>query len=562
MGRLVLNGQPISPQQVNNTQERPGFFGQLGHGIKEAGASLLGLPGQLLESGKNSEFAKSIKEQRGGDVLEPSLPGSEYFLEKFGGAGPKPKGFFEQLGKNIGNYVPSSAIAAATGGVSALPGIAGGLAGGALAETAADQLNARPLIKAAAGLAGSITGGIGTNKLLPSRAITPKVESAQRANQLAEVEREFVPKIKDLKDQYKQVIQELPKEKVAFTKARNNAIKQARNDLKSYDKNIRSISEGRTELYNKATELQPKGKFDPESIYKTAQEVKKDLRKGLTPGDRNAINNNISQLNKAIGTKKKPKLFTVKDAKEFQKNFNDQIYNGGETASFNRQMQKLKGSLNEFIERNSSPEHNKYWQQAEIDTKIYKDLKKNRPEVNKAITEQIRDLGKEKLSPIKEVALQQATRESKAALSAVEQQYKKTLDAVGKGNYEQFISSPAAQNKSYEGLEKIAKFLNNNSLAGLAAALGSKFFGYGTGALASLGVKFAQNVGNELSIAKNAFSTHREIFTEYVKEIMNASKNITPQTIQRLNSLGDKMQQSSNNKNKKSGGRLRLPTQS
>jgi hypothetical protein len=64
---------------------------------------------------------------------------------------------------------------------------------------------------------------------------------------------------------------------------------------------------------------------------------------------------------------------TLSQAKTAKRNINDQLYEHTVSSPVKKQLTKIIGGLNEFITENGSPEHNKFWKQAEQNTR---DIKK------------------------------------------------------------------------------------------------------------------------------------------------------------------------------------------
>lgn len=165
-----------------------GFGNQLLQGGKEALTSLLGLPGSLYQSAlegqrqsisqQSPEYQKAFIERHG--PLEPSsyekyIPSGENIRNYLGHQHIAPETLAEKLGYNIGAAAPGSLYAALTGGIGALPLIAGSTLGGAAGEIAGEPVGefagriiggeeGKGIGKAAGGLIGSLLGSYGTNK--------------------------------------------------------------------------------------------------------------------------------------------------------------------------------------------------------------------------------------------------------------------------------------------------------------------------------------------------------------------------------------------------------------
>lgn len=163
MGRLIL---------PNNQQEKKaapaqetGILGQLGQGALDAVSAIAGLPGSiinpLLESGKNSEFAKSVRENRGGNVIEPGrLPTSP---ELVSGARritghTAPQTTAQKFAYNAGGFIPGVAATIASGGAAA-PALASAT-GATLGQTAAQELGLGTVGEIAFSIIG---GGLGSS---------------------------------------------------------------------------------------------------------------------------------------------------------------------------------------------------------------------------------------------------------------------------------------------------------------------------------------------------------------------------------------------------------------
>jgi hypothetical protein len=158
MGRLILPNVEASQQQPQET----GLLGQAGQGALDLVATLAGIPGSLLESGRNSQFAQSIKQQRNGNVFEPSAPTSQNLVSgarKLTGYA-EPQTTAQRFAYNAGQAIPQTAAALLTGGASAaVPAAAAGV-GSAAGKTASQELGLGTIGDIALSVIG---GGLGSN---------------------------------------------------------------------------------------------------------------------------------------------------------------------------------------------------------------------------------------------------------------------------------------------------------------------------------------------------------------------------------------------------------------
>lgn len=424
----------------------------------------------------------------------------------------------------------------------------GSSVGGAIGQALGDEERGQIL----GGLAGGIGGSALTHGAInrPSRELAPKLQAAEqaafeqgKAGRLAQVGEEFAPRFKDQAKAFKEATLALPREKSAFQKAQKNAINIVRSEVTNYKNKIKDLNDSRKVFYDNASKLEGKTKANADSIIKTVKDVRKELPKGISLGDRRSISSNLNSLSKAI---KKGEL-SVSNAKKFQKNFNDQIYNFGSSNSFKRQMNEVTQSLNEFIRNNGTPEHNVNWQKAEQATRELKALEKNERAFNKQKNQEIRDINKEKFSPEKEVLLKGTQKEAQQALKLTRDEYNRATKAIGKENYEDFIKSQQKQETAANVLGSfIDKLPSKYGPAGIGAALGymgfDKLGALSGGLLGKFAGALTGKLGNEINIVKEAFNKNPKLFDEWAKLIIDSTKQDASKIAFRANNLVKKLE--------------------
>jgi hypothetical protein len=140
IGMVEPNAEQSSNNQPSQKKAQPqsnviydllsgiGNIGAQGlHGLKEQGSKILGFPGYLQSTAP--EWAKEQQARNfGGNEQAGYLPQAEWFLEKFGGAGPKPEGTLQETARRFGeNLAITAPLALATGGASLVPAAAGAI---------------------------------------------------------------------------------------------------------------------------------------------------------------------------------------------------------------------------------------------------------------------------------------------------------------------------------------------------------------------------------------------------------------------------------------------------
>ncbi len=445
-------------------------------------------------------------------------------------------------------------LIAATGGFSSLPAFAksaltsaGAIAGSELGGEFGGELGGALGDREIGQLVGSIGGGhVGAglaNIRRPSKAIEPKVQAKERVA----YERRRAKNLARETKKYNKIALELPKEKRAFESTKKDLIKTNKKQIADYKNTIKSVDKSRVDYYNNAERLTGSAKAIPTDLGAIIFDVKSNLNKGLSANDKKAISHNIEQLSdKIIGPKDSLKPLTLKDAKTFQKNFNDQIYNKDASNSFKREMSKVRDGLNKFISETGSEEHNANWNKGEQATRDMYELKKNEKEFIHKKVDDIRDIEKQKFPYEKEAAhrLQKA-------------EAKKLVDALGKETYEDFMRSKSSQEGLSAAIDKAvgSNAVSHYGLAGLGSIIGYFGFGGKGAALGTLIGQIARTGYKEYNIAKNAYKNHPEIFKEAADLVVNAGKMSTPRVIAALNQLGENIENTKNKKeDKRKGG--------
>lgn len=267
--------------------------------------------------------------------------------------------------------------------------------------------------------------------------------------------------------------------------------KGIQNEIHDYKNKMTDLDELRKEGYNTSSKLEGSTKGNASNIVNAIKEVENDLYSGVSKPDRILIADNLQSL----GSKIRRDTLTLKEAKQFQKNFNDQIYNKNVSNSFKRQMTKIVGSLNDFISQTGSPEHNENWQKAEQATRELKSLKRNEKEFIR-----------EKQSDIKE-----SRKEQKAIANNLK-------DIAVKG-------------------------ISNYGLGGIAGAISYLKHGTTGSGLIALGVHLGSKALKEVKYAKEVFKHHPELLQEYFSAIKSAAKQDIPTVVNNLNRLGKQIEE-------------------
>jgi hypothetical protein len=424
---------------------------------------------------------------------------------------------------------------------------AGHVAGGALGELLGD----RQVGELAGGLAGGHYGQKLANVAMnrPGKFFPEKVRQAEegafeqnKLQRLSEIEKEYTPKIREQEEAARKAYLELPKEKAGFEAAKKDQINSVKKDINDFRNKIKTLDQSRKPAYDMAAKLENNAKGNASGILNAIKEIEDDVRKGVAKADRKSIYDSLNDLEQSVN-KGKGEL-SLREAKQFQKNFNDQIYNFGASNSFKRQMNKATAALNDFIKNTGSEEHNSFWQKGEQATRELKELKRNEKDFLRGKQQIISDLSKEKFSPEKEAILRRETKEATEGLKNLRNQKEATIDAIGKETYDKLLKSEESQNKLISSITKLVNSgLGKYGISGLATALG--YFTYGKkGALvAGLGTKLAHGLANEVRLTKDVFNKHPELYKQYAKEISKMGTKDLAASVLRINQLGQKVEQ-------------------
>lgn len=523
MGKIIAGGLK-QPQQSNVPTKAP--TGSLSTLPQQAGARFIE---SLSNLGVTLPNPSLTKQQQQRDIIagKRQLPGQEVRagLAKISGGATEPGSTLQELASNALAGLP---LAAAGGVVSTLPSLGqyairsvgsqlGGKAGAAVGGKLGSAVGAEDLGRFAGSLAGGfggdIAGGVASN--LPSRFFPKKIEQAERSAFEAN---------KAMK------VAELEGSKSSFDKSKQQAINSNKTAISDYKKTIQDLDKGRSADYNKAIQLAGKTQAKAPDIESSITAIRSDITKGLSKTDQKLIKDNLASLSNEI--KKNHGQLTVRDAKEFQKNFNDQIYNWDASIPFKRQMMRLTEPLKEFITKNSSEEHNQYWQKGEDATRQMKMLQRGEKEFLKTKNQELKDLSKEKFSPEKSALLKQTSEET----------------------FADFVKSKKSQDQASQMLEKVLDKANKWGLAGLASTIGYLGFGKYGSLIGGLAGKMAQKSLDEFKLAREVMNQHPEIYNEYKNLIVNATRSNTPQILARVNELGKKVEDLK--KPKKAQGRI------
>ncbi len=449
------------------------------------------------------------------------------------------------LGKAVAKGAVKGAVGLAKYGAKALTRTAGSKIGSSVGKAVGKKVGFPETGAGLGALGGGVLTGLALNKTLPSQALPQKVEQKQKnqfetnkSERLAEATQAAERELHLKKGELTKSIKELPKEKAQFQKLKDTAVKKVREDIKHYDDAIKKSGEGRAADYDQSAKITGAAQGKSDNINTTINEVYSDLPKGIDAADKSAIQYNLD----ALKAKTANGTLSVADAKEFQKNFNDQIYNYKASTPFKRQMNRVTKSLSDFIEQNSPEEANAAWKRGEQATREMKLLQRERKEFLKLKNQQIKDINNEKFSPEKEVHHKETQRANKESLNQAEKYHSDTIKSIGKEKYEDFIKSTTDQSKAAKILEKIGNVASDWGLAGVAGAIGKAVFGYKAGAVIGAGIKGYKITKNQYDIASQVMKEHPEIFKEYQQLIVDSAKLSTPEALRRVNDLGKKIE--------------------
>ncbi len=135
------------------------------------------------------------------------------------------------------------------------------------------------------------------------------------------------------------------------------------------EKIIEELREQQRPNYEAAIALEGNKAGNATKLINILNDVNEDIGLGMAKSDQNYVRELIKDLDSASINGK----MTLAQAKTAKRNINDQLYEHTVSSPVKKQLTKIVGGLNEFIAENGSPEHNKFWQQAEQNTR---DIKK------------------------------------------------------------------------------------------------------------------------------------------------------------------------------------------
>lgn len=453
------------------------------------------------------------------------------------------------MGKNALTSLPGLA----KGGLQALTILGGAEAGKAIGGSIGEQFGDEELGQ----LVGGLGGGIGAHKLAgkvvhrPS-SLTEKVGAKEKnlfeqgkLARLAQAEQEYGPKIAQLeKDRIKATLA-VPKQKSAFDSVKKDSINDLRSDITNYKHSIDTLDKSRNANYKKAAELE-KSKIGPtKDLMEKLKQVSDNMEHGVDMADQKLLNDNLGQLRHKAQKGELP----LSIAKQFQKNFNDQIYNYNMSRNFKKYMGEVTQSLNEFIEQTGGPEHSKYWKQAEQETRQLKQLQRGQKDFIKEKNEVIRDILKEKFSPEKETVLKNDIKEATTLLKGTQKEFSEIKNAIGKETFEDLIKSQQKSNKITDFItEQIgstpADKASKYGLAGLVSIGGYILGGGKAGSLiAGALVQGGKTLLDEMRTAREVMKNHPEIYKEYINLLKDYEKLPKVTVARHLTDIGKKIEE-------------------
>jgi len=270
------------------------------------------------------------------------------------------------------------------------------------------------------------------------------------------------------------------------------------NDIEEYGKRIKQLEVERAPLYKNAEQLEGKAFANPSSLRPIIDQVNERLELGVDPADYSRVNKILAPLEAAINKQS----LSLSQAKKFQKNYNEQIYDRSASNGFKSVMRPVIDGLNNFIEQTGSPEHTSAWKQAEAAHREFANLKKNRKDF----------IAEKKLEGKK---------------------LREDYDAAT-NKFDQLVKDFS---KSKYGGAKASIV----GLGGLGYAL-KKIFGFAPAAAITGAVKGVQLIRNEMRIAADALKNHPEIYAEYAKLAAELPKIDKVRLVTILNDLGRQTQ--------------------
>ena len=442
---------------------------------------------------------------------------------------------------------------AAMGGLKSLPalGRAGlqslGILGGSevgrnIGGYIGEQLGDQEIGEVLGTLGGGHLGGLAARRLTPSRVMAKPIYEAEerkfklgKQNKLQELREEYEPRIQGLKEEGHLTEDRLIQEEKRFEASKKEKIQQLRDEKSNYSNSIDQLKGLATENYMLAESLEGGRQGDASKIKKVNEHVNKSIARGVAKSDQNLILNNITAVESAIENGQ----LTLTDAKELQKNFNDQIFNFGSSISFKRQMRKIVKSLNEFIRNNSSEEHYKAWEAAENATRKYKKLEESEKDFIQAKNTEISELRQEKFPTEEKIYYKRKQDDIKALRTKAITEYNNKVKEVGGETFDDFSKNKDAQKNAVQKFYgAFKKGVNVHGLAGLGAILGIFKLDPAMATLGSLSGYLVRGLYKETKLAMETFQKHPKIFKDYVRLLAESAEMDIPRVANKLNSLG------------------------
>ncbi|CAM5999028.1 unnamed protein product [Sphagnum balticum] len=147
--------------------------------------------------------------------------------------------------------------------------------------------------------------------------------------------------------------------------------------LDEYDKRANALEKTITPLYEKAEQLEHGKTGDITSLNSALTSLNEQLALGADPADVKLINSIVSPLETEIsnGTS------SLKNLKQFEKNYNAQIYDKNTSSSFKQLMRPLNNAVAAKIAEIGSPEHTETYLASKSAKREHQNLKKGRKAV-------------------------------------------------------------------------------------------------------------------------------------------------------------------------------------
>lgn len=117
--------------------------------------------------------------------------------------------------------------------------------------------------------------------------------------------------------------------------------------------------------YDQAIALEGDKTGNAGNLLNTLNKVNQEIEVGMPQNEQNLIRQLLSGIEGAVTDGK----MTLAQAKMAKRNINSQLYEHTVTNPVKQQLVKISKSLGDFIEENGSPEHNKFWNEAQKNTK-------------------------------------------------------------------------------------------------------------------------------------------------------------------------------------------------